>query len=302
MAEAALLAAADPPEGAVDHAINGGGLMPGPDPWSYWTRLSRMADAAGRPRLARVALGRAIPVGPPDRGAYLDFAHRCLQVNRPADLAPLWDRALHHWPSDVMVLLTATACRLARQEYAIGLGHAEVALAQAPEDWRAATALAYCLATPAADQRARDRLACRLRLEWGDAGAVGFARAQMLLEQVTSTSPAASVWNDLGHLAALKGDLPQAEANFRTALALESGNRHASVNLAITLLRAGRGEALAELMATTRFSVDLPPALTWRMHGALDPDPAEWRRTTIFSFAWRRDLMANLARITGGAT
>jgi hypothetical protein len=112
----------------------------------------------------------------------------------------------------------------------------------------------------------------------------------------------ASVWNDLGHLAALQGDLPQAEANFRTALALEPENRHASVNLAITLLRADRSEALVKLMTSTRFSVDLPSALTWRMHGPLDPDPAEWRRTTIFSFAWRRDLMANLARIAGGAT
>jgi len=221
---------------------------------------------------------RLVEAGCPARIAVLTAPPGMLEL-------PLWRLAL-------------AAAALDGSDPVAALEHARTADAGEPGDWAALSAVAYAQARIGWDRRVRRDAVSLLGVE-GGADRDPLLEARTLLARAAEIHPSSSLWNDIGHVAGLSGDLDGARAAFLRSLALHPADRHATINLAVLMLRAGDPHAdIMDFLGRTQLAATLPPALLLLAGGetamAGPAEVHEWRRTTVFSYAWRRELASRL--------
>lgn len=278
----------------------------------FWWAAARLRRCSGGGANTHDCLRRAIDAAPWRLDWYLELAGALF-----ADMAPhLFGR---HWLSLPVtfagswrwLLLTCRAHMLMGPNTDAALACCRTAQTLDPSRWQAFQAEAQimsdfaCLdhvdksfrqfwngkAKPPADPAGRDAPHARHRA----------ARAS---RRAITLAPTAANWNDLGATLFAGGAMEAATDAFGQALVLDPRQRHAAINVAVTLLELGQFDALRHHMAHTEFLAPLPKSLQpmLRRADATDPDERwpdiwrmkvdyqEWLRRTVFSQSWWREL------------
>lgn len=279
--------------------------------WLYWWLGWRIAAPLGHGFTARACLRRSALAMPDDLVRIYDFAATCLRVGGVGYIADAWSALPADFAETTPSRLVAAAIALNGDKVARALAEAGFVLEQSGGDEPIAQAVAgYALTMMARDAHVRSRFKALMAhgarratqggALAGEAAALSVAltaRAKSCLAAVIAAQETAEAWNDMGHLHACLDDLPAAENSFTRALALNPTQRNATINLAVIRLRGGDTAGLADYLRDTVFLADLPPSLKRYQDraGEFPIDINEWRRGTVFSYAWRRSLADMLA-------
>lgn len=293
-----------------------------PDPGLYWWLGFQVARALGYGFAERACLRRAVLTDRDDLGRAYQFAEICLRVNGIGYLGGVWSGLAPELAEAPLSQLVAAAVAFAGDRIETALMLAQAVQRREPQLWQAAAIAGYALTMIAQDDYARREMLTFLRtgrrINGPSSAAVSdpapdsapdfapgsaHARARHVLSAVIAGQGTAEAWNDLGHFHAALEELAAARACFERALTLNPTQRHAAINLAVVRLRQNDTATLPAYLRDTVFLASLPPSLAHRLPSAppAPPDAEEWRRRTVFSYAWRHSLADLLAGGSGRA-
>lgn len=282
-------------------------------PGLYWRLGWRVTAARGYAAAARACLRRAAAAAPDDLMTAYDFAGACLRAGRVGDIAAVWSALPDELADPTPSRLVAATIALNDDKVVKALDLARSVLELDDRRWAAAHGVAHSIAGYALTMMARDatirgrlarfmargsrRAASPDGLDPAGAAASLAAQARDHLATVIAGDGTAEAWNDMGHLCASLDELADADAAFSRALTIDPTQRNATINLGVIQLRQDRRADLTVHLRDTLFLSDLPPSLKhFKAKSAeLPVDTNEWRRGTVFSYAWRRVLAEMLA-------